>query len=158
MPVESLSLRDIHLPDAIGWWPPAIAWWCIAILIPSLIILTVYLYKLLTRQTAIKTAKKRLLEIKQDSVLNDGEKLIAISAILRRVAMSISAREQTASLNGQAWLQYLDNSVPDSAFTLGVGKCLADAHYRKTAIADLDIPSLINLCENWLSVQKENKK
>ncbi|MBV1912177.1 MAG: DUF4381 domain-containing protein, partial [Cycloclasticus sp.] len=24
---EELPLRDIHLPDAITWWPPAIGWW-----------------------------------------------------------------------------------------------------------------------------------
>lgn len=158
MPVETLSLRDIHLPDAIDWWPPAMAWWCIAILIPSLFILIIYLYKLWTRQTAVKTAKKHLLKIKQDDTLNDGKKLIAISVILRRVAMSVSSRKQTASLNGQAWLQYLDNSMPNSDFTLGIGKYLADTHYRKTTSADLDISALINLCENWLNAQKKNKK
>ena len=25
-----LDLRDIHLPEAIGWWPPAIGWWLLA--------------------------------------------------------------------------------------------------------------------------------
>ena len=24
---SNLQLRDIHLPDAVSWWPPAPGWW-----------------------------------------------------------------------------------------------------------------------------------
>ena len=30
---SQLPLRDIHLPDAVAWWPPAFGWWIVAALV-----------------------------------------------------------------------------------------------------------------------------
>ena len=67
MQPTQLPLKDIHLPEAIGWWPPAIGWWLLAVLIPLSIALLYWIYKRLTRKTAIKTAKKNLAAIKAKS-------------------------------------------------------------------------------------------
>ena len=32
MDQNALPLRDLHLPDAIGWWPPAPGWWVLFVL------------------------------------------------------------------------------------------------------------------------------
>lgn len=156
MQPQQLELRDIHLPDAIGWWPPAIGWWLLAILIPLLIVLSIVLYKRITRKTAKKTAKKLLLKLKQDKTIDDKHKLQEISALIRRVAISVSPREKTASLTGQAWLNYLDSSVNGTPFTEGAGSLLADAHYQQAQATDLDISQLIALCEDWLKAQIQN--
>lgn len=141
------------MPEAIGWWPPAMGWWLVAILAPLLIFLLVWLYKRLTRKTAVKTAKKILAQIKQDKTLDNHGKLVALSVLVRRVAISVSPREQAAGLTGQAWLAYLDSSVKGSPFSEGVGRHLSDAPYRKLQLADADIPPLISLCEDWLKAQ-----
>jgi hypothetical protein len=153
---QQLQLRDIHLPEAIGWWPPAPGWWILAILVPLFLLFSIVLYKRITRKTAKKTAKKLLLKLKQDTTLDDKHKLQEISALMRRTAISISPRAETASLTGQTWLKFLDSSVNGSPFTEGPGKFLADAHYQKQAVVDLDIPQLITLCEDWLKAQKQN--
>ncbi len=158
MQAQQLSLRDIHLPDTLGWWPPAIGWWILVLLIPLFCWAIIWLVKRLTRKTALKMAKKIVQKIKQDSTLDNKQKLLEISALIRRVAISISPRSETASLTGQAWLEYLDSSVKGSPFTQGVGQCLADRHYQNIPTADLDIPALLNLCDLWLKAQKENKK
>ncbi len=157
MQAQQLSLRDIHLPETIGWWPPAIGWWISALLMIMLITIAILLYKRITRKTAVKTAKKILLSIKQNSSLADKEKLVALSELMRRVAVSLSPRKEIASLTGQAWLDYLDGTVKGAPFSSGVGTALAD-HYKKECPDDLDINRLIVLCEQWLLVQKENKK
>ncbi len=153
MEPQKLPLKDIHLPDAIGWWPPAIGWWIIAVLIPLLCWFVFWLYKRVTRKTAVKTAKKILLTLKQDSSLDDKAKLAELSALMRRVAISQSPREEAASLTGQTWLEYLDKYVQGSPFTQGPGKILADVHYKKS-ISALDIAPVIKLCETWLKAQK----
>jgi len=158
MGTQALQLRDIHLPDSIGWGPPAIGWWLLAVLIPLCCFLIVWLYKHITRKTALKTARKHLQQIKQAGDLDNMATLIALSELLRRVAISISPREQTASLTGQAWLDYLDNTMSDSPFTQSTGAWLTQGHYQKTAPTERELTPLIKICEDWLKAQKECKK
>jgi len=151
---QGLALRDIHLPDAISWWPLAIGWWLLLIIVPLSIYAAWWLFKRLTRKTALSSAKTLLLEIKASSDANDLQKLQQISNWLRRVTISITPREQSAGLTGQAWLEYLDRSVDGQPFSQGLGQCLAEAPFRKTAPEDLDLDALISLCELWLKGQK----
>jgi len=158
MQAQQLILKDIHLPVAMGWWPPAIGWWIVAGGVPLSCLLIIWLYKRITKKTAVKSAKKLLAVIKQDTTAEDEDKLKQLSQLIRRVAISISPRAEVASLTGQAWLEYLDSSVKGKPFTLGVGAVFADAQYRQSPHPDLDITQLITLCENWLSAQKQPKK
>jgi hypothetical protein len=153
MPQE-LALRDIHLPETIGIWPPAIGWWLLLILIPLSLYLCWFLYKRLTRQTAVKSAKVLLAAINNDQNADDLYKLQQLSQLLRRVALSTAPREQSAGLTGNDWLQFLDESVEGSPFSNGEGRYLADAHYRKTLPNDVDIAAIIKLSEAWLKEQK----
>ena len=153
METNPLPLRDIHIPESIGWWPPAIGWWLLAVLIPLLFVFIIWLYRRLTRKTAIKTAKKCLSAIRQDNAKNASQKLAEVSTLIRRVAISVAPRELAAGLTGREWLAYLDNSVKGSPFTEGIGQLLADAPYRKSSISDAEISSLLSLCEDWLKTQ-----
>jgi len=153
-----LPLRDIHLPEAISWWPPALGWWLLAILIPLLLTLIFWLYKRITRKTAIKAAKKLLLQIKEDTERDSSEKLTALSALLRRVAISKVGRNECAGLTGQQWLEFLDRSVKGSPFTQGIGKLLANAPYQKYPPTDADITQLTRLCEDWLNAQNKRQR
>ena len=156
-PTQQLPLRDIHLPEAIGWWPPALGWWLLAILIPLLIALMFWLYKRITRKTAIKAAKKILLQIKQDQQSDNSQKLKELSALIRRVAISTTNREKCAGLTGQQWLEFLEQSVKGTPFTLGIGQLLANAPYQKSAPTEQDINQLTRLCEDWLKAQSKRK-
>jgi hypothetical protein len=153
MPPVDLPLRDIHLPEAIGWWPPAIGWWLLAALLLLLTGFSFWLYRRLTRRTALKTAGKALSAIRRDNTMDDLTKLSEISILLRRVAISTAPRSRAAGLTGEAWLAYLDGPMQGMPFSQGIGRHLSDAHYRKEAPCDLDIPRLINLCEDWLKAQ-----
>lgn len=152
-----LDLKDIHEPEAIGWWPPAIGWWILAVAIPLLIILLVWLYKRLTRKTALKTANKMLARIKQDATQDNLQKLSELSVLVRRVAISVSPRAKAAGLTGRQWLEFLDRSVKGTPFSEGIGQLLGDAPYRNTPPTELEISQLINLCEDWLKAQAKQK-
>ena len=151
-----LDLKDIHEPEAIGWWPPAIGWWILAVFIPLLIIFLVWLYKRLTRKTAIKTANKLLTQIKQDQTRDNLQKLSDLSILVRRVAISVSPRAKTAGLTGRPWLEFLDRSVKGLPFSEGAGQILADAPYRKTPPTEQELSQLIDLCEDWLKTQAKS--
>ncbi len=151
-----LDLKDIHEPVAIDWWPPAIGWWILAISVPLLIILFVWIYKRLTRKTALKTARKILAELKQAKTRDNLASVSELSILLRRVAISLSPRNQTAGLTGRKWLSFLDSSVKGEPFSEGIGQLLADAPYRKTPITELELSQLIELCEDWLKAQAKS--
>lgn len=153
MSPTELPLRDIHLPPEIGLFPLAIGWWILLLGVPIVAGFSFWLYKRLTRKTAVKTAKKLLLALK-NSDKSTTEKLAELAILLRRVAISVSSRSECASLTGKAWLEYLDNSLKDKAFTEGVGQCLADVNYRKNAALEVDMPALWALAERWLKAQK----
>ena len=148
-----LDLKDIHEPEAIGWWPPAIGWWLLAVFIPLLIIFLVWLYKRLTRKTALKTANKILAQIRQDTTRDNRQKLCDLSILVRRVAISVSPRAKAAGLTGRQWLEYLDRSLKGMPFSQGVGQLLADAPYRKTPPTEAEVSQLLKLCEDWLKAQ-----
>lgn len=151
--MEQLPLRDIHLPDAVGFWPPAPGWWALALLLPALLFGLHRLYKRLRRRSAVKIAGK-LLEAMRSQRSGDARQTVAaLSAWLRRVALSTAPRRDVASLSGHAWLQFLDRSLPDSPFTQGPGRCLADAHYRPQPPNDAELDALFELCERWLKQQ-----
>ena len=158
MPTTQLPLKDIHLPEAISWWPPAIGWWLLAVLIPLSIALVYWIYKRLTRKTAIKTAKQNLAAIKDNTALDNKQKLRELSMLIRRVAISVNPRTEAASLTGRQWLAFLDSSVTGAPFSEGCGQLLVDAPYRNTSPSGVEISQLISLCEDWLKAQTKPAK
>ena len=146
-----LPLRDIHLPPEISWWPPAIGWWILAVTIPLLIVFAYWLYRRITRKTAIKSAKLLLLAIKLDKQRGNHQKVQDISQLIRRVAISTTKRTECAGLTGEHWLTFLDRTMKDAPFSQGIGKLLADTPYRPTQPTAEEIAQLVNLCESWLN-------
>jgi hypothetical protein len=153
MDPSALPLRDIHLPEPISWWPPAIGWWIVALLILLTITASIWLIRRLTRKTAVKSAKKLLLKIQQNTHLDDHAKLAQISILIRRTAISIFPRAQVASLTGNAWLEFLDSSMQDTQFKLGVGRVLSDGPYQQQS-ETINLDALYSLCLHWLKTVK----
>jgi hypothetical protein len=152
--MEQLPLKDIHAPPDASWWPPAPGWIALALLLPLLCYAIVYIYRRMRRKTAIKAAKRVLLAIKNDKSAEGLQTLIALSALLRRTAITTSRVEGVAGLSGSAWLAYLDSSFSDQPFSQGVGRCLADVQYRPQLVDNIDFNELFKLCERWLQRQK----
>lgn len=153
-----LDLKDIHEPLPIGWWPPAIGWWLSLLLILTMIASSIWLYKRITRKTAVKTARQHLLQIKKDATLDGIATISRLSQLLRRVAISVSAnRAEAAGLVGQQWLAFLDQSMTGNPFTKGVGQLLIKIPYQKTPPTDQEINQLIALCEHWLNYQAKRR-
>lgn len=147
--MDALPLKDIHLPNSIGWWPPAPGWWLLPVILALLVLALRHVYCRLSRRTAIKRARSLLKTLRQKPV-ERLQILTELSALLRRAAISSDSRGAVAALRGQAWLEYLDKDLPDAPFSQGVGRCLADAHFRPTAPDDVELDDLFELCERWL--------
>ena len=152
--LEKLPLRDIHLPDPIGWWPPAPGWWGILALLVTFILLTLLTRHLIRRgrlkRSALETLNK-LMEGYRKS--EDGPGLAReLSVLLRRTSLTLYPRQQVAALTGEQWLAFLDRAVAaskaDSGFSQGPGRCLLQAPYDPRM--ELDAEALIELVRIWI--------
>lgn len=152
--MQDLPIRDIHLPEAIGWFPPAIGWWLVIIFVPIVSYFVIMLIQHLFQKTAVKEARKLLQQLETNDALTSLEKLIELSSLLRRVAISLDSKENLGGLTGRAWLDYLDGSLKDAPFKNGIGRCLADAPYQKTLPPNVDLTALFDLAKTWLNAQK----
>lgn len=146
--MEPLPLRDIHLPQAIGWWPPAIGWWLAPLALLGVVALLIWLVRRWRRVTPIKLARKELDALANAADLAPDEKLRRLSILLKRVALATYDREQVAGLTGEAWLSWLDASLGEPRFSQGPGRLLMDAPYRPRPMADVE--PLLALSRDWL--------
>lgn len=147
MDPAELPLRDIHLPPAPGWWPPAPGWWVLgAIGLATLAALVWLRYRTRGPVPARRTARRELERIRArwNTDGDAAELLRALSALLRRVAMTRLSRPAAAGVHGQAWLEVLDELYGGDAFSTGPGRVLATAPYRPAAGA-VDGDTLLRL-------------
>lgn len=147
----TLPLRDIHLPDAVSWWPLAVGWWLLLALLIITAIALVYLRRkqLQRRRSPVYLARKSLEQIKTEYAAN-GNKLELVknlSTLLRRTVITLNPREDTAALTGHAWLRYLDKYMEGKPFSEGPGQILVTLPYQ--ANINVEIDSLLQLVDEW---------
>ena len=151
---QQLALRDIHMPEAVSWWPPAPGWWGLLGLILLLVILLIFVRSWRRRRRLRNSAVEELTRIcdafKQH---HDALRLVReLSVLLRRIAISYFPRTDVASLTGDDWLRFLDKrgAITDSeqGFLNGPGKILNSGPYQ--ARLDVDTHALIVLCRRWV--------
>lgn len=159
-PAEQLPLRDIHLPDAVSWWPPAPGWWVLVVLgLLAAARLALRYRALRPRRLALRQASAEFEAIRlRYRAGGDGARLTAeLSVLLRRVSLSLRPREQVAGLTGRAWLAELDRGLGGNGFRSGPGRILADAPYRPGP-PRRNPEMLMELCEHWLGAQRRRMR
>lgn len=149
---QALQLRDIHLPPAPPWWPPAPGWWLLGLLL--VILLAVALRWLLRawRQHRRRQQLRAMLdEIERGlSTQPAPQRLAALSALLKRVALQRYRDASVGSLSGNAWLAFLDRTGGGGAFSNGPGRVLAEGAYRASLDAPLDVSGLMRAARDWV--------
>lgn len=157
----TLPLRDIHLPGPVSWWPLAPGWWILMLLIFISIALVLFFIRRrrLHRISATYLARQELERIKTDYKLIQNKVVLVkeLSELIRRLSISIYKRDEIASLTGQDWLEFLDQSIDNNLFSVGIGRVLIEAPYQDKP--DYDSAELIILISSWIeSVSRKRKQ
>ncbi len=148
------QLKDIHLPDPVSWWPLAPGWWILICLFLIMIALAIYLYirsQRKTRQELIIEQSLQIFHDLEDQSIEPKVLVSELSKLLRRTAISLYGRDNTAKLAGKEWLNFLNLHGETKAFTEGVGQAFGDQPYRPHV--DYNRTALLGLTNHWLQQQ-----
>lgn len=152
---EEIPLRDLHLPEMTGWWPPAPGWWfVIALAVCGLAYLAWRAFCRFQRNAARRRALSQLRYLKAEySWTGDAISLcLRLSKLLRRAMLAYAPRDEVAGLTGEHWLAWLDRGMESRAFTDGPGRNIERLPYQKPDldVADTDIDGMIEAVEQRL--------
>ncbi len=149
MDPTQLPLRDLHLPDPIGWWPLAPGWWFVILLAIGILGYLVWRAYQRWRYNAARRLALRELKRYEAEYLEHRDPVRLgrqVSELLRRAMLAYAPRGDVAGLTGEAWLQWLDNGMPLPYFHTEGGRSLLNLPYRDPDgdFSDVDIDALLS--------------
>jgi hypothetical protein len=154
------QLRDIRLPEPIGWWPLAPGWWALAALV-LLLGAAALAWSMLRRRTRRFAALSELqalrarLEASEDAGRGTSEGTGAdagvaadLAALVRRVALSAQGRH-LARLSDRNWAEAL--AAGRTGLPPEIALLLAEAPYRRPETLDpARVKRLLGPTETWI--------
>jgi hypothetical protein len=154
--VEELAqLKDIHLPEAISWWPLAPGWYGLMLLIVCLVISLVYMaHKRAMYSRPKKQALALLATYKQAYERDCNAQLTSarISELLKRVALVYYPRAEVAGLQGMSWVDFLNTTSKKLDFK-PIANMLLESPFKLGETVQLN--PLISKAELWIKQRKK---
>ncbi|KTC88043.1 MULTISPECIES: DUF4381 domain-containing protein [Legionella] len=144
------KLHDIKLPTPISWWPLAPGWYLLLVLILILIAVLSYLARRAYLNGRPKRQALRLLKTYEQEYQQERNSQVCsmkVSELLRRVALVYFPREEVASLQGEAWLHFLDKTSKKIDFNK-LRAHLLETPYQPTS--DADLQPLFRCANAWI--------
>lgn len=160
--IESLPLRDIHLPGSVSWWPPAMGWWLVMGLLLAVVVIVLVFNYVKKRQQFSRVVLAEFDCITEHYQRHgDAQQLLQeLSALMRRITITAFPERQAAGITGEAWLRFLDELAGEAAakkastmFNSPLGRWLISAPYQKRlAPGQQEVQQLLALCQEWIRV------
>ena len=143
------ALRDIHAPPAPDFWPPAPGWLALAAVGFALALaagVAAARWWRARRYRREALASLRSLRDRHAAGATDTEVAMALSALVRRVALARGPREEVAGLTGDRWLAWLESTLPGMGASARTA--LLDAPYARRR--RFDVAHALAACERWI--------
>lgn len=143
------DLRDVHYPEAIGFWPPAPGWWLLMVVVLSLGGLATYYFHRRWRHHRARRAALTALQSLEQDYRTSGDRhavLAELSILVRRTALAYYPRTAVAGLAGDSWRAFLRRQVASDEKALQV---LTEAAYQANE-AEVDMPALFSYVRRLL--------
>ncbi|AOY87247.1 hypothetical protein BKP64_03070 [Marinobacter salinus] len=153
-PQDPLSqLRDIHLPQSGGFWPPAPGWWVLALVLLLLLAVTAWLVRRQRRKSLWKRLAKAELVNLERRAERTGQWFSQLNTLLKRAAREGYPDLHPETLSGEAWIEFLLNYTPsDREASRPVVEAIVYSAWQPTVTADPK--QALEFAHRWLGGQK----
>jgi len=158
------GLHDIVTPEAVSWMPQTIGW---VVLLVALVIAAGWAVLRRHRRRAANRyrvdALEQLAEIESALRRPDQrtEAASALPVLVKRVVLSFADRGQVASLTGEPWLAFLDQTYGGSGFSQGAGRVLPELAYAppsaRTPDDERSATELVALVRDWIQLHEPRR-
>ena len=151
MDYSQIPLREMQMPDAIGWWPLAPGWWLLLLLVVcGIAALFFYIRKKLKDPKRFALRELEIIVGRYESSQDKAALLMECNGLLKRLAITLYPRKKVAHLSGHEWLAFLERS---SAIPIAeLPKIIQAGPYQKHV--DFDADELMIFCKRWLKAVK----
>lgn len=153
-------LHDIVLPEPISWVPQTVGWW-VALILLGLLLGWVG-YATYNRWQANRYRRLALNQLRQiEAELGTPDRrvtaLLELPGLMKQTVLACWKRSDVASLTGEGWLRFLDESYCGKGFSQGPGRLLPTLAYSPPStfhqLSDIgsdDVNGLIVLIREWI--------
>ena len=151
------QLRDIHLPEAISWWPPAPGWWILALASCALL---AWLIRFVHRRYKAKHYRRQaLVQLQQLEAGTDAqEQLRALFVLLKQTANCAYPNRQPSSLPLEAFVDFLHCSCDKSVFAQSKLELQSLLYAQQTSEQSADLKSLFEDANIWIKDHRTEDK
>ncbi|MHA7815613.1 MAG: DUF4381 domain-containing protein [Pseudohaliea sp.] len=148
LPQLTERLHDVVMPAPVSMAPETVGWlilggWALAVVA----VLTTHALLRWRRNRYRREAEAALARIERQ-LEADPDALAAVGTLLKRTAMTAYAREQVASLHGDAWAAFLRQTAPGDRRVSDAAEVVAVVAYRRVD----DPAAVIAAARRWIRV------
>ena len=143
------ALRDIHVPDPPGFWPPAPGWIVAACIVTAAGVAAAVIAARWWRAGRVRRealASLRLLRARHRAGGPESEIAMELSTLIRRVALARRPREEVAGLTGERWIAWIESTLPGIGDSARIA--LLQAPYARGC--RFDAARALAACEYWI--------
>ena len=135
------KLYDFYQPPPPSWTPQTIGWYVVFVLFGIAVVWLAIHY--LRRWLSDRYRREALREL----ALSPPEQF---STLLKRTALAAWPRERVASLSGEAWLGFLDETAGSDRFMRTPGSRIEEIALRQVALSGDDERELRAIAAEWI--------
>jgi len=147
------GLKELPLPDPVSWWPQTPGWYLLGTLILAGLCYLAWRLWLRYRHDAYR----RQGLVRLDEMTTDPAALKELPLLLKKSALMAGARQQVASLQGHAWIAWLNETAGDDLFSTSDADTLELLAYAQPGRALPDTTKAAHLIEaskSWMRMHR----
>ena len=147
------QLRDIHLPETGGFWPPAPGWWVLMLILLALVAAGIWLARRRRQKNRWLDLARTELAMIEKQASRDPAWFAQLNTLLKQSARERYPDQHPEAMSGDAWIGFLIETAPDNRIaSRPVVEALVHSALRPEAEADPR--QALDFARCWLGGQK----